>query len=677
MKKTYEHTLKKQGSFGLASIFSPCGDQPRAISKIIRGYNAGMRHQTLLGVTGSGKTYTMANVIAQLNQPTLIISHNKTLAAQLFSEMKIFFPENSVQYFVSYYDYYQPEAYVPAHDLYIEKDASVNEQIERMRLAATSALMERNDVVVVSSVSCIYGIGSPDEYRRRIFRLKVGEKWERKDFARRLVDLLYERNEIDPMSGSFRMKGDTIDIFPPYQERGIRVEFWGDEIESLKIFEPVSGKTTGSFQEGFIFPAKHYLVDPVRFEKAIRDIEKELTERVQELLSDGRLAEAERLERRTRYDLELLRETGYCTGIENYSRHLDGRKPGEPPYTLLDYFPEGSLVIIDESHVTIPQLRGMLHGDRSRKRSLVDFGFRLASSFDNRPLCFEEFEERIGKVMYVSATPASYEISKSEQVVEQLIRPTGLVDPLVEIRPAKGQVEDLVFQIRKTTEKGFRTLVTTLTKRSAEDLCEYLRDLGIRVKYLHSEIDTLERARIIRELRAGEFDVLVGINLLREGLDLPEVAQVAILDADKEGFLRSEVSLVQTIGRAARNVEGRAILYADHITGSLERAVEETNRRRTVQLRHNEDHGIIPQTVLKEVRDIFPDIVGLSPEAEKTLSFLDSSEQQKIDVEELVEKLTHEMHEASKHLEFERAALMRDEIFKLKRRMENKTRSRK
>lgn len=662
--------MKKEGSFALASLFSPCGDQPQAIRKLAQGYDAGMRSQTLLGVTGSGKTYTMANVIARLDRPTLVISHNKTLAAQLFSEMKVFFPDNSVQYFVSYYDYYQPEAYVPAHDLYIEKDASVNEQIERMRLAATSALMERNDVVVVSSVSCIYGIGSPDEYRRRIFRLRAGEKWDRNFFARRLVDLLYERNEIEPVPGSFRMKGDTVDIFPPYQERGIRVEFWGDEVESLKIFEPVSGKTTGSFQEGFIFPAKHYLVDPARFEVALGNIENELSARVEQLLSDGRLAEAERLERRTRYDLELLRETGYCAGIENYSRHLDGRQPGEPPYTLLDYFPEGSLTIIDESHATIPQLRGMLHGDRARKQSLVDFGFRLPSSFDNRPLSFEEFEGRVERVMYVSATPAPYEVSRSEQVVEQLIRPTGLVDPLIEVRPARGQVEDLVAQIRKTTEKGFRTLVTTLTKRSAEDLCEYLRDLGIRVKYLHSEIKTLERAHIIKELRGGEFDVLVGINLLREGLDLPEVAQVAVLDADKEGFLRSEVSLIQTMGRAARNVEGRAILYADHMTGSLERAVEETERRRSVQLRYNTEHGITPRTVLKEVREMFPDIVGLSPEAEKTLSFLDSSEKEGIDKEELAEQLTQEMLEASKRLEFERAALLRDEIFKLRRRTE-------
>lgn len=655
-----------RGTFHLISPYKPCGDQPEAIERLVDGLFQGYRYQTLIGVTGSGKTFTMANVISQYNRPTLIISHNKTLAAQLYSEMRAFFPENAVEYFVSYYDYYQPEAYVPEHDLYIEKDASINEYIDRLRLRATSALMERNDVIIVASVSCIYGIGSPKEYARRIFHIRVGDVWKRKDFVRRLVDLLYERNEIEFAPGVFRMKGDTIEVYPAYSEEALRFEFFGDIVESIKVLHPVSGKILKRLDEVFVYPARHYLADQDIFEGALQGIEEELKERVTYFLSQGRLIEAERLERRTRYDLELLREMGYCPGIENYSRFLDGRRPGEPPYTLIDYFPEDFLLFIDESHVTVPQLRGMHEGDHSRKESLVEFGFRLPSCFDNRPLTFEEFERKISRCIFVSATPGEFEISQSTQVVEQLIRPTGLLDPEVEVRPAKGQVEDLVGEIRKTVQKDQRVLVTTLTKKSAEDLCEFLYSLGIRVRYLHSEINTLERARIVRDLRAGEFDVLVGVNLLREGLDLPEVALVAILDADKEGFLRSEVALIQTIGRAARNIEGRAILYADVMTQSLERAVAETRRRRAVQEAYNREHGITPRTITKEVRTLIPEEVGLSREAEETCLLVEELEEREENLERMIEQLLHEMREAAKRLEFEKAALLRDEVFRLR-----------
>lgn len=655
-----------RGTFHLISPYKPCGDQPEAIERLVDGLFQGYRYQTLIGVTGSGKTFTMANVISQYNRPTLIISHNKTLAAQLYSEMRAFFPENAVEYFVSYYDYYQPEAYVPEHDLYIEKDASINEYIDRLRLRATSALMERNDVIIVASVSCIYGIGSPKEYARRIFHIRVGDVWKRKDFVRRLVDLLYERNEIEFAPGVFRMKGDTIEVYPAYSEEALRFEFFGDIVESIKVLHPVSGKILKRLDEVFVYPARHYLADQDIFEGALQGIEEELKERVTYFLSQGRLIEAERLERRTRYDLELLREMGYCPGIENYSRFLDGRRPGEPPYTLIDYFPEDFLLFIDESHVTVPQLRGMHEGDHSRKESLVEFGFRLPSCFDNRPLTFEEFERKISRCIFVSATPGEFEISQSAQVVEQLIRPTGLLDPEVEVRPAKGQVEDLVGEIRKTVQKDQRVLVTTLTKKSAEDLCEFLYSLGIRVRYLHSEINTLERARIVRDLRAGEFDVLVGVNLLREGLDLPEVALVAILDADKEGFLRSEVALIQTIGRAARNIEGRAILYADVMTQSLERAVAETRRRRAVQEAYNREHGITPRTITKEVRTLIPEEVGLSREAEETCLLVEELEEREENLERMIEQLLHEMREAAKRLEFEKAALLRDEVFRLR-----------
>jgi len=656
----------KKDSFHLSSLYEPCGDQPQAIEQLVDGLKKGYRYQTLLGVTGSGKTFTMANVIAQINLPTIIISHNKTLAAQLYSEMRAFFPDNAVEYFVSYYDYYQPEAYVSEYDLYIEKDASINQQLDRLRLKATSSLMERRDVVIVASVSCIYGIGSPREYEKRIFHLRVGQEWKREDLVRRFIDLLYERNEIEFSPGYFRMKGDTVEIYPAYSETALRLEFFGAELECIKVFEPVSGKTLERLEEVFIYPAKHYLVDESEFERALQNIEREMEERVNFFLSAGRLVEADRLRRRTKYDLELLRETGYCPGIENYSRHLDGRKPGEPPYTLLDYFPSDYLVIIDESHVTIPQLRGMQEGDRSRKKSLVDFGFRLPSAFDNRPLTFEEFESKVKRCIFVSATPSAFELEHSEHVVVQLIRPTGLLDPQAEIRKARGQVEDLLGEIRKVVKKNQRVLVTTLTKKSAEDLCDFLYGMGIKVRYLHSEIDTLERAKIVRDLRRGEFDVLVGVNLLREGLDLPEVALVAILDADKEGFLRSEVSLIQTMGRAARNVEGRVILYADEMTGSLKRAVEETRRRRKVQEEYNREHGIIPQSIVKEVRTLLPEEEAVSKEAEEVVELVQGLEEKGETKEKWIEKLTQEMQEAARRLEFEKAAILRDEILKIK-----------
>lgn len=655
----------RKSNFHISSLYKPCGDQPQAIEQLVEGLKRGYLYQTLLGVTGSGKTFTMANVIAQIGLPTIIISHNKTLAAQLYSEMRAFFPDNAVEYFVSYYDYYQPEAYVSEYDLYIEKDASINQQLDRLRLKATSSLMERKDVVVVASVSCIYGIGSPREYEKRIFHLRVGQEWKRENLVKRFIDLLYERNEIEFSPGHFRMKGDTVEIYPAYSETALRLEFFGSELESIKVFEPVSGKTLERREEIFIYPAKHYLVDENEFERALENIEREMEERVNFFLSAGRLVEAERLRRRTKYDLELLRETGYCPGIENYSRHLDGRKPGEPPYTLLDYFPSDYLVIIDESHVTIPQLRGMQEGDRSRKESLVNFGFRLPSAFDNRPLTFEEFESKVKRCIFVSATPSAFELERSEQVVEQLIRPTGLLDPQVEIRKARGQVEDLLGEIRKVVEKNQRVLVTTLTKKSAEDLCDFLYGMGVKVRYLHSEIDTLERAKIVRDLRRGEFDVLVGVNLLREGLDLPEVALVAILDADKEGFLRSEVSLIQTMGRAARNVEGRVILYADEITGSIERAVGETRRRRKIQEEYNREHGITPQSIVKEVRTLLPEEEGISKEVQEVVELVEGLEE-KVETKEMwIERLTQEMKEAARRLEFEKAAILRDEILKI------------
>lgn len=610
-----------------------------------------MKRQTLLGVTGSGKTFTVANVIQKIQRPTLVISHNKTLAAQLYSEFKAFFPENAVEYFVSYYDYYQPEAYIPQTDTYIEKDASINEEINRMRLSATRSLFERRDVIVVASVSCIYGIGSPQEWHEMSMILRIGEEKERKAILSRLVDMQYERNDMDFSAGKFRVRGDTIEVFPSYASTGMRIELFGDEIERIAEFDPLTGKPMRESEGVVIYPAKHFVMPQEKIDIAIESIETELEERLHELRSTGKILEAARLEQRTKFDIEMMHEIGYCQGIENYSRHMDGRKPGEPPYSLLDYFPDDYLVVIDESHVTLPQIRGMHAGDHARKESLVDYGFRMPSAYDNRPLTYAEFETRVNQVLYVSATPSDYEIANSAQVVEQIIRPTGLVDPEIVVKPVNGQIDDLIAEIHAKTEKSHRVLVTTLTKRMAEDLTEYLLGMGIRARYMHSEIETLERIDIIRGLRLGEFDVLVGINLLREGLDLPEVALVAILDADKEGFLRSDRSLMQTIGRTSRNIEGRVVMYADRITGSMQRAIEETNRRRSMQIKYNEEHDITPQTIRKAVEPRAPE-VALPPKEEMFNYIIE---------------LEAAMHRAAKNLEFEKAAEIRDTIAKLRK----------
>ncbi|MCX8061013.1 MAG: excinuclease ABC subunit UvrB [Anaerolineales bacterium] len=654
--------------FKLHAPFRPTGDQPEAIEKLVEGVQRGYRHQVLLGATGTGKTYTIATVIERLNKPALVMAHNKTLAAQLYAEFKEFFPENAVEYFVSYYDYYQPEAYVPKHDLYIEKDADINEEIERLRLAATTALMTRRDVIIVASVSCIYGIGSPEAYGRVVINLESGHIFRRNALLRMLVEGQYERNDLELRPGTFRLRGDTLEIIPAYQEKhGYRITFFGDEVERITEFDPLTGEIRRSLPSVAIYPAKHFITDKDKLEQALRDIETELEERLAELKRQERLLEAQRLEQRTLYDLEMLREVGYCSGIENYSRHLDQRPAGSPPWTLMDYIPSDYLLIIDESHMTIPQIRGMYHGDRSRKTTLVEYGFRLPSALDNRPLTFEEFEQRMGFTIYTSATPGPYELQRADQVVEQIIRPTGLVDPDVEVRPIAGQVDDLVGEIRKRVEKGQRVLVTTLTKRMAEKLSDYLMELGIKVHYLHSEIDTLERVGILRDLRLGVFDVVVGINLLREGLDLPEVSLVAILDADKEGFLRSETALIQTIGRAARHVEGKVIMYADKITDSMRRAIEETNRRRAKQMAYNQEHGIIPVSIVKAVRDL-TDRVGVHSVAEakptyavRAVRSLEHSELRKV-----IQELEKEMKEAAKNLEFEKAAVLRDQIFELR-----------
>lgn len=651
--------------FKIESKFKPTGDQPQAIESLINSINNGDRCQTLLGVTGSGKTYTMANIIEKVQKPTLVLAHNKTLAAQLCSEFKEFFPNNIVEYFVSYYDYYQPEAYVPQTDTFIEKDASINDEIDKLRHSATSALLERRDVIIVASVSCIYGLGNPEEYRKLTISLRPGMIKERDEIIRKLIEIQYERNDIDFARGSFRVRGDSLDIIPAsYSNKGIRVEFFGDEIERIREFDVLTGNILGERNHVSISPASHFATSHEVLEKAIKQIEGELEDRLKELNSQEKLLEAQRLRQRTNFDIEMIREMGYCSGMENYSRILDGRAPGTPPQTLLDYFPDDFLMFIDESHVTLPQCRAMYAGDRSRKNTLVDYGFRLPCAYDNRPLKFSEFEKKINQVVFVSATPAQYELDNSTNIAEQVIRPTGLLDPVIEIRPVKGQIDDLYSEIKKTTERGFRTLITTLTKRMAEDLTKYLKDLGVKTTYMHSDIETIERMKTIRDLRLGEFDVLVGINLLREGLDIPEVALVAILDADKEGFLRSETSLVQTIGRAARNSESRVIMYADTITKSMDKAIKETERRRKIQIEYNEKNGITPQTIIKDVREVIEATKVAEEKVEyNTENIKEVSEKDK---KKLIKKYTEEMMEAAKNLQFERAAELRDIINDLK-----------
>ena len=655
--------------FNLVSEFEPKGDQPKAIEQICDSFRNGEEKVTLLGVTGSGKTYTTACVVEQLQRPTLVIAHNKTLAAQLCSEFKDFFPDNAIEYFVSYYDYYQPEAYIPHTDTYIEKDVLINDEIDKLRHSATSSLLERRDVLIVASVSSIYGLGSPVDYENMVVSLRPGMRRDRDDILRDLVDIRYQRNDIDFKRGTFRVRGDVVEIFPASStESAVRVEMFGDEIERITEIDTLTGEIVGVRKHVAIYPATHYITEKERMKRAIESIEEELQQHLQKLRGEGRVLQAQRIEQRTRYDLEMLREVGYCTGIENYSRHLTGREPGDPPYTLLDYFPDDLLVIIDESHRTIPQIGGMYAGDRSRKESLIEHGFRLPSAFDNRPLTFEEFEERVGQVMYVSATPGDYELEHSSAVVEQIVRPTGLLDPEIEVRPVKGQIDDLIGAIRKTVDQNYRVLVTTLTKRMSEELTDYLDELGMQVSYLHSEIDTIERMEIIRDLRLGVFDILVGINLLREGLDLPEVSLVAILDADKEGFLRSETALIQTVGRAARNVEGRVIMYADRVTDSMQRAIDETYRRRKIQAEFNEEHDITPQTVKKRVHDVI--------EATQVIEEVQGSADEQIDIDEIpvakipkmIEKLRKEMKQASDDLEFERAGVLRDMIIELEGR---------
>ncbi len=653
--------------FQLKADFKPTGDQPEAIANLVRGIKEGMRAQTLLGVTGSGKTFTIANVIAQVNKPTLVLAHNKTLAAQLCSEFREFFPNNAVEYFVSYYDYYQPEAYIPSSDTYIEKDAQINEEIDKLRHSATSALFERRDVIIVASVSCIYGLGNPHEYKRLCVSLRPGMRKDRDAVLRELVNIQYSRNDVNFTRSTFRVRGDSVEIFPASSsEKAVRVEFFGDEIDRILEIDTLTGVVLGERYHVAIFPASHFVTSSDEMARAVRSISEELEQRLAELRAENRLLEAQRLEQRTRYDLEMLQELGFCPGIENYSRHLDGRAPGERPYTLLDYFPDDFLLVVDESHVTIPQVRGMYAGDRSRKETLVQHGFRLPSALDNRPLNFDEFTQLINQVIFVSATPASYELEQSSQVVEQIIRPTGLVDPEIIVRPIEGQIDDLYGEIRKRVERDERVLVTTLTKRMAEDLTDYFREMGLRVRYLHSDIDTLERMEIIRGLRLGEFDVLVGINLLREGLDLPEVSLVAILDADKEGFLRSTTSLIQTVGRAARNVNGQVIMYADQITGSMQVAIQETNRRRAIQMAYNQKHNITPRSVQKAVRDV----IEATKVAEEQASYwLTSEAVKKMSARErkdLIAKLEKEMKEAARRLEFEHAANLRDLIIELR-----------
>jgi len=674
--------------FKIASDYVLCGDQPEAVDKLVRGINMGYKEQTLLGVTGSGKTFTMANVIERVQKPTLVIAHNKTLAAQLCSEFKEFFPNNNVEYFVSYYDYYQPEAYIPSTDTYIEKDASINDEIDKLRHSATAALFERRDVIIVASVSCIYGLGDPEDYTELMISLRPGMRKDRDEIIRRLVEIQYTRNEIDFKRSTFRARGDVLEIFPAYSsENIIRVEFFGDEIERITEVNPLTGEIKGVSSHVAIFPASHYTTTKEKMDKALITIEKELEERLIELKKEEKLVEAQRLEQRTRYDIEMMSEVGFCQGIENYSRHLSKRAPGSSPYTLIDYFPKDFLLIIDESHVSVSQIGAMYNGDRARKESLVQFGFRLPSAFDNRPLKFEEFEKKINQVVYVSATPRAYERERSSQIVEQIIRPTGLIDPEIIVKPVTGQIDDLIGEISKRTAKNERVLVTTLTKRMSEDLTDYLKELDMKVKYLHSDIDTLERMEIIRDLRLGVFDVLVGINLLREGLDLPEVSLVAILDADKEGFLRSETSLIQTVGRAARNVEGKVIMYADRVTESMRKAISETERRRKIQAKYNRDNNITPKSIQKGIRDII-EVTKVAEDSEKyehdnthsrdnLINFnnnndlgknnLNKNGLDRNELEKIIEALEKEMKTAAKNLEFERAAQLRDRIGELKR----------
>ena len=652
--------------FELKSDFKPTGDQPEAIKSIVSAINNNEKYSTLLGVTGSGKTFTMANIIQEVKMPTLILAHNKTLAAQLYSEFKEFFPNNAVEYFVSYYDYYQPEAYVAHSDTYIEKDASINDEIDKLRHSATAAILERDDVIIISSVSCIYGLGDPEDYRKLMLSLRPGMERDRDDIIKKLIEIQYERNDINFTRGTFRVRGDILEIFPASNdERAIRIEFFCDEIDRITEIDYVTGKIVGTRNHVVIFPASHYVTTPERVEKAVIEIEKELEERVKSFKDDDKLLEAQRIEQRTKYDIEMLKEIGFCQGIENYSRHITGRKPGEKPYTLMDFFPDDYLIIVDESHVTVPQVRGMYAGDRSRKTSLIDNGFRLPSAYDNRPLNFDEFEENINQILFVTATPGSYELEHSTTIAEQIIRPTGLLDPIVEVRPINNQIDDLVVEINKVIEKDERVLITTLTKKMSEDLTNYLKEIGIKVKYLHSDIDTLERVEIIRDLRLGKFDVLVGINLLREGLDIPEVSLVAILDADKEGFLRSETSLIQTIGRAARNSEGKVIMYADKITRSMESAIAETKRRREIQMLYNEEHNITPTTIKKKVRDAIEATVVADEETIYGIKETDNVEE----IKENIAALQAEMMEAAQNLQFERAAELRDKIKQLEERI--------
>ena len=650
--------------FEIVADFKPTGDQPDAIAKAVAGVDEGLRHQALLGVTGSGKTFTMANIVEKVQRPTLVIAHNKTLAAQLATEFKEFFPKNAVEYFVSYYNYYQPEAYVPRTDTYIEKDSDINEELDKLRHAATRSLLTRRDTLIVASVSCIFGLGSPEEYQSFVAYVRKGEIRNRRLLMRQLVDMQYERNDMDFARGNFRVRGDTMEILPAYEELGIRIEFWGDEVERIVVVDPLTGELLGERDDIEIYPAKHFVTSQEKMNLAIQDIEVEMEECVRRLKEEGKLLEAERLGSRTRYDIEMMQETGYCAGVENYSRHLARRAAGSTPYTLMDYFPEDYLLFVDESHMTLPQIRGMYRGDQSRKETLVEFGFRLPSALDNRPLNFEEFQEHVNQVVYVSATPGPYEHEHSQSFIEQVIRPTGLLDPEVKVKPTTGQIDDLLYQIRERVAKGQRCLITTLTKRMSEELADYLREMGVKVHYLHSEIDTLERSEILRDLRLGVYDVVVGINLLREGIDLPEVSLVAILDADKEGYLRSLTALVQTVGRASRHVEGSVIMYADRVTDSMRQAIDETYRRRTIQEAYNREHGITPQGIRKGVRDITERVRAV---AEQATPYITHDDIPKDDLTRLIKDLEAQMKMASRALEFEKAALLRDQIVDLRK----------